>query len=66
MAADRGRTTVQPSLFRLIEEKLPLLGLAAASAASTVWRRSYRIAGHHPVEARLANAVVAYVVYSAI
>lgn len=57
----------QENRSRLILEKLPLLALAALSAAATVWAQgaggSLTALDKLPMEVRLANAVLSYVRY---
>ena len=51
--------------MRLAMEKVPLLVLAAASCAATLWAQSEAIAvnEHIPLPLRMGNAVVSYVAY---
>jgi len=55
------------TLSRLIVEKIPLLGLVAASAALTIWAQeqtnSIMATAQLPLPWRFANAAVSYVVY---
>src|SRR3972149_1432137 len=51
--------------MRLAMEKVPLLVLAAASCAATLWAQSEAIAvnEHIPLSLRMGNAVISYVAY---
>ena len=50
---------------RLVYEKIPLVVLAAASCAATLWAQTVAIAGneHLPLGVRMANAAVSYAGY---
>lgn len=71
MAVKKGEPTAsvfpQKSLLALVEEKLPLFGIAAASAVLTM--KAQRAGGavlslaSSPISVRLSNAIVSYVKY---